>query len=304
MTEAPRAPAPAGRSICVPRRQGLPTSRGFRGASEQLSIGVRGKNEVSAHCTLIGVERPDAASWRFRSRCTRPRDMSCATAAERRSSLQAGGERAPIKAIIVLLELQPMHLVQTPNLKSTLLRLVPARIKLRKAALREHEIGEKELRLLPLLCRPDAIAIDVGANRGVYAFYMRRYAAGVVAIEANSKYARFIRSALPKVKVFEAAASDHVGQATLRIPLEIATEGMATIEPENRFDDTTPYCTKLVALITLDSANLKNVGFIKIDVEGHELASYHSPHFTKNPWEQGRLCVEWTPDISWAWLLP
>ncbi|MFZ1988154.1 MAG: FkbM family methyltransferase [Alphaproteobacteria bacterium] len=158
------------------------------------------------------------------------------------------------------------------NLRSALINLVPPKVRLHKRALKAWHSGERELRLLSMLCRPDANAIDVGANCGIFAFYLRKYSARVFAIEPNSEWASFIRSALPDVCVIEAAASDHMGEALLRIPVEAGTEGMATVEPANPLHRVASR-SLAVPMMTLDSLNLSNVGFIKIDVEGHELAA-------------------------------
>lgn len=157
------------------------------------------------------------------------------------------------------------------SLRSTLVKLVPPSVRLRKRALQAWRSGEKELRLLPVLCRPNANSIDVGANAGVFSYYLRKYSARVFAMEPNPKWAKFIRAALPDVNVIAAAASDHTGEVHLRIPLEIDTEGMATVEAANPLQGV-PSRSLTIPTVTLDSLNLNDVGFIKIDVEGHELS--------------------------------
>ena len=155
--------------------------------------------------------------------------------------------------------------------RSALIKLVPPSMRLRKRALQAWHSSERELRLLPILCRPDATAVDVGANAGVFTYYLRKYSARVVAFEPNPEWARFIRAALPDVTVVEAAASDRIGEVVLRIPLGMGTEGMATIESANSLQGLE---SRSVAIptVTLDSLNLNDVGFIKVDVEGHELS--------------------------------
>ena len=44
------------------------------------------------------------------------------------------------------------------------------------------DTGEAERRLLPALCEPDRIAVDVGANYGSYSYPMLSYSAGVIAV--------------------------------------------------------------------------------------------------------------------------
>src|ERR1035437_1223616 len=57
-------------------------------------------------------------------------------------------------------------------------------------------------------------AIDVGANRGVYAYWMSKQASAVDAFEPQPDLAQYIRSArLRNVRVHEVALSDHAGVA-------------------------------------------------------------------------------------------
>jgi FkbM family methyltransferase len=149
---------------------------------------------------------------------------------------------------------------------------VPNKFRIRKRALQAWRRGERELRLVPLLCERHALAIDVGANYGIYSYFLSKYSAGVVAFEPVPEYASFIRSALPAVRVVESAVSDRAGDAILWIPVQPTETDSPTLE----FDDTLGNTTmrgRAVRLVTLDSFDdLRPVGFIKIDVEGHELS--------------------------------
>jgi FkbM family methyltransferase len=157
------------------------------------------------------------------------------------------------------------------SIRELLAGLVPKSLIIRKYAMADLRSGEPELRSLPVLCDKSRSAIDVGANYGVYSFFMAQYAAHVTAIEPNPKYANFVRRALPSVEVVEAAASDHLGVANLRLPAPSAMFGMATVEDENSLGGVETAAIP-VRLLTIDSLNMTNVGLIKIDVEGHELA--------------------------------
>jgi FkbM family methyltransferase len=126
-------------------------------------------------------------------------------------------------------------------------------------------------------------ALDVGAHKGSYTWWMRR-AVGesgrVLALEPQPELAAYLRSACgalgwDNVAVVEAAASDRSGRATLRVPgsgvspgasLErVAAAGRAAREiacETVRLDD-------LVA-----REGLARVALVKVDVEGHELAVF------------------------------
>ncbi len=67
---------------------------------------------------------------------------------------------------------------------------------------------EGELRLLSAIVPRDRIAIDVGANRGNYTFFLSRLAKQTIAYEPAPPMARFLREAqLPHVEVREAGVS-------------------------------------------------------------------------------------------------
>ena len=136
--------------------------------------------------------------------------------------------------------------------------------------------GEPEMRLLPALCDPAKPSVDIGANEGGYAWHMRRLSRGLHVFEPLPELARRLSNGFAldrRVAVHQVALSDRVGTVQLRVPIQgdRANTGLATIEPGNdlhgaglqQFD---------VPMRTLDSYALQNIGFIKIDVEGHELA--------------------------------
>lgn len=148
---------------------------------------------------------------------------------------------------------------------------VPPRIRLWSRAVRAWRDGEPELRILGKLCQPDLTAIDIGANYGVYSWYLRKHARHVVAFEPQPEMAGFLKAALgSSLRVELAALSDSFGVAQMRIPCDRYMDGCATIEEENTLSD--QVVRKIdVPIRRLDSYDLGKIGFIKIDVEGHEL---------------------------------
>jgi FkbM family methyltransferase len=155
--------------------------------------------------------------------------------------------------------------------------VVSPRLSLRLRAWIYRRIGtEEELVLLPVLCDKDRLAIDVGGNYGIYAYHMQRFCSKLVVLEPNPALARFLGRALgSSVAIVPAAASDHCGTAQLRVPAvgwRRDLWGSATIEEVNLLQDFSAFETFDVELVTLDALQLRGVGFIKIDVEGHELA--------------------------------
>jgi FkbM family methyltransferase len=141
-------------------------------------------------------------------------------------------------------------------------------------ALRKARDGhEGELKLLPAIVPRDRMAIDVGANRGNYAFFLSRLATHTVAYEPAPAMARFLREAkLANVDVREAGVSSAPGELIYCAPLNrkgrpqynIGYLGSGLPPGTRGFE-------RKVKVVRLDDESLANVGFIKIDVEGHEL---------------------------------
>ncbi len=133
--------------------------------------------------------------------------------------------------------------------------------------------GEPEVHLVGVLCRSDGVAVDVGANRGVYSYCMRPHVRHVYALEANPSLVNFIqRWADAKVTVQHLAASNHIGTANLLIPSLGGNDldGLSTLSPTQQHYVATSRRIE-VPCSTIDALKLHDVGMIKIDVEGHEL---------------------------------
>jgi FkbM family methyltransferase len=130
---------------------------------------------------------------------------------------------------------------------------------------------EPELAVFSDFVRRGDVAIDVGANVGLYSLAFLRRGANVVAIEPlarnvldlNRLSARFGR-----LTVCQAAASDTAGRAELRVPVgDTDLDGYATLRALS-----TTHNVESVRTIRLDDLELDNVAAIKIDVEGCETA--------------------------------
>lgn len=138
----------------------------------------------------------------------------------------------------------------------------------RSHRLRNHE---PELAILPALVDRDTLALDVGANRALYTIRLRGLAREVHAFEPVPQLAARLRAAFPDVTVHEVALSSRAGSAQLRLPGD--NTSWATIEAGNTLEKAKSVVRGIeVQAIRLDDVELDKVGFVKIDVEGHELA--------------------------------
>lgn len=149
--------------------------------------------------------------------------------------------------------------------------LMPGWIYYQRKLASEARKGEPEITILPeLLLSRGKVAVDVGANRGIYSYLLSRHFDRVIAFEPNPELARFGRRMLPSnTEVVETALGAHPANAELRIPpgrKRGEDHLMATLSSSAPAVRSIP-----VHVRTLDSMNLEGVGFIKIDVEGTEV---------------------------------
>lgn len=159
-----------------------------------------------------------------------------------------------------------------PMFVDRLLLATPACISRHYRAYKWWRWGEPEIQLVPVLCDKRKISIDVGASRGLYCYFIGRKSRHCLAFEPNSELHLQLRSQAVNTTVYGYALSNQCGTAKLRIPKEKGRLclGSATIEPENRaFSDGV---NVEIETKTLDSFGLRDVGFMKVDTEGHELA--------------------------------
>ena len=148
--------------------------------------------------------------------------------------------------------------------------LVPAPFYARYLVNKNLRKGEPELRVLPDIVPPGRVAVDVGANKSVYTHVLAGLASHVHAFEPDPKAFRWLNRALPGNATAHALAlSDHDGDAELYVPRR--GRGYSNqLGSMNAEKSKTPHGTVRIKARTLDSCAFTNIGFIKIDVEGHE----------------------------------
>ncbi len=132
---------------------------------------------------------------------------------------------------------------------------------------------EPEVQLIKYL-GDGGIAIDVGGNRGYYAYQMKQYFSGCHVFEPNPNTVKQLRAGLRgDAEVHAVALSDRHGESELRIPIVsgVDTVGRATIESTNNLFEQ-EYKTVCVPMQPLDDFTFEKVSLLKIDVEGHEMA--------------------------------
>ncbi len=149
-------------------------------------------------------------------------------------------------------------------------RMVPPSLYIRYRYAKETRRGEKEIHLVPFLASKDRVSLDVGANKGVYAYAMLAHSAAVHAFEPNPKiFAILERWAQNRVHLHPVALSSRSGSADLLVPRTASgysNQGasLSSIKVHGS------HATVRVEAIRLDELDLPPIGFIKIDVEGFE----------------------------------
>jgi FkbM family methyltransferase len=114
----------------------------------------------------------------------------------------------------------------------------------------------------------------------------------VIAYEPNPQLAARLNSLFPDVHVRNVALSDHVSQVTLQVPISNGREQHELASISQSFGGETR--VHVVRAVTLDSEQLTNVGFLKIDVEQHERAVLRGALKTITKWRPA-IMTEITP---------
>lgn len=147
---------------------------------------------------------------------------------------------------------------------------------IRLRQLRRWKNVEPEWLILDRLVDRQRAAVDVGANEGLYSGRLAQLCPRVHAFEPIPWLADGLETRLPRqrVRIHRLALSDRQGQAELRIPYAGSGEelnGLSTLEAGAGFASGMTLRSVPCALRRLDDVVAEPVGFIKIDVEGHEL---------------------------------
>jgi FkbM family methyltransferase len=140
-----------------------------------------------------------------------------------------------------------------------------------------QRLGEArpDVRLVASLCDPDRVSLDIGADVGEFTIAMLASSRSVIAFEPRPAQARELASMFDAVgapvRVEAVALSDKPGVTTMRV-VE-SDPGRSTIDSDNALGDAGGAVESIaVPVKRLDDLSLGDVGLVKIDVEGHELA--------------------------------
>jgi FkbM family methyltransferase len=146
---------------------------------------------------------------------------------------------------------------------------------------------EPEIRHLDEVCGRGGTMVDIGGWYGPWARRLAKRSSRVVVIEPTPLHEVLSRTLPASVAVVGAAASDGTGEAEIWLPSPNgATRGMSSL---HRRDIHSVSVT--VPLVTVDDLGLRDVTFMKIDVDGHEVPVLHGAARTIRR-DRPRLLIE------------
>jgi len=159
--------------------------------------------------------------------------------------------------------------------RGLLLPFVPARQKLPFMYWLHRIDGSCEAELVHLhrFSGSTGVALDIGANLGWYTYSLSKRFKSVYAFEINDETTEWIKRYNPgNIEIVHCGLSSASRNGTLYIPVirGYSMSGWGSLHCDN-FSETSERRQKAVKVARLDEFEINNVGFIKIDVEGHEV---------------------------------
>ena len=136
--------------------------------------------------------------------------------------------------------------------------------------------AKSEAGLVCSLCDPARVSLDIGADVGEFSIAMLSRSRSVIAFEPRPAQAKALaamfEAAGVSISVEAVGLSDTPGFVEMRVPE--SDPGRSTIDGANTLadEDGRQVHTIKIPVQRLDDLRLDDIGFVKIDVEGHELA--------------------------------
>ena len=148
------------------------------------------------------------------------------------------------------------------------LQYLPSSLMRWQISSRNRRRGEPELGLLPDLVPKNKSSVDIGAYLGAYTEILVNTSSNVYVFEPQSVCNDFLQRAYgSSIHLYKNALSDYDGIGYIASGGKSLSQG-ARVLPSSQSSS----ADEEVLVRRLDSFDLRNIGFVKIDAEGHELA--------------------------------
>ena len=166
------------------------------------------------------------------------------------------------------------------SVKRAVKRLLPPGLLVRILWARGIRAGKFNYRLIDHIIEPGMIVVDVGASDGGFSARMLQLTGKeghVYAVEPypdNEAPLALLQIRHPQFDYFMCAASDVDAVSVLRVPVTngVPHTGLASLGASFESDAIQEFEVELRTLDSLLLREVRQISFVKIDVEGHELA--------------------------------
>jgi FkbM family methyltransferase len=157
----------------------------------------------------------------------------------------------------------------------------PVKLQVLYEAYKTWRWGEREIRALSTLCDPKRTSLDIGANRGEFLWFLTRYSRDVIAFDANPACIPELQLRHgSRARIENVGISDRSTMLELHVPGSDPRHGMATFSSDlgKAVSGRTVVVPVKPLADVLGPIPASQIGFIKIDVEGHEMEVLNGAH--------------------------
>ncbi len=146
---------------------------------------------------------------------------------------------------------------------------------------------EPELFFIHYLVPPDSTIIDIGSNVGIYIYRYKQtlQSCRIIGFEPIPLLYKRLKRLFPEVEIFDFAISDKTEERSFKIPYidgqRYDTRGTLHQYTEEKETNSAKISVKTISLDEFVIQNkIENISFIKIDIEGHEIAALNGAEKT------------------------
>ncbi|MCF7889453.1 MAG: FkbM family methyltransferase [Victivallales bacterium] len=133
---------------------------------------------------------------------------------------------------------------------------------------------DPEMKYINEFTKNNDVALDIGANIGIYTRYLAKKFNKVESFEPIEQAYRYIEALnLNNVTLHKVALSNKTGRDFINVPMKHGLFRYGNSSIENLVHSKYHKRKRVpISVVTLDSYNYESLDFIKIDVEGHEMS--------------------------------